>query len=57
MCDRKANDVSCTQKAKKKKLDDKDISISSPVFSTNIVNGETDEILFPGQTKNNNNNH
>ena len=37
--------VSCEQKAKKKKLDDKDLStISSPVFSTNIVNGEKDKI-------------
>ena len=51
--DSKAN-VSCWQKAKKKKLDDKDLSISSPVFSTNIVNGEKDEI-FLRQTNNNNN--
>merc|ERR1719373_94682 len=28
------------QKAKKKKLEDKDLAISSPVFSTNIVNGQ-----------------
>ena len=46
--------VSCEQKAKKKKLDDKDLStISSPVFSTNIVNGEKDKIEFR-QTYNNN---
>ena len=34
--------VSRSQKAKKKKLDDKDLAISSPVFSTNIVNGESE---------------